>query len=329
MRIGPFGKKVAGYCHVCGSLEDEQHLTQHDGKAYCSRCYRPIAAQLQEEERRTEIRKRHGRHHLVVEFLDGRTEQGRSLAFNVKEPTFRLDCEDDAGAATGRTVAVDFDAVKCVRNVKSYSGHSSTEDAGQAVTPGGIHVVVEFSDGEILEGSTTTHVDARTSRFHVVPRDPNSNDISVLVSVGAIVGVYSPEEFRAKQTTTEAEAPVHSTKDTTPVGQDESMGDFYFETHNYPSALEQYKTARREHPESKRLRRKTVVATINIGIQFIKQRDFKRALEYMDAALALEPDNPHAEKKAKQLRKTIAKTERRMREYMEQHSQNQDTMPGE
>ena len=72
--------------------------------------------------------------------------------------------------------------------------------------------------------------------------------------------------------------------------------------------------------QSVRLNKKIVVSLINIGIQYIKSRDYPVALEYMDRALERDPNNPHAKKKTKQLRKVIEKTQRQMREYHEQRS---------
>ncbi|MCH7910014.1 MAG: hypothetical protein IIB38_10400 [Candidatus Hydrogenedentes bacterium] len=60
-----------------------------------------------------------------------------------------------------------------------------------------------------------------------------------------------------------------------------------------------------------------VVSTINAGIGFIKSRDYPDALKYMERALEIDPGNHHAEKKAKQLRKVIEKTQRRMKAYLE------------
>ena len=99
--------------------------------------------------------------------------------------------------------------------------------------------------------------------------------------------------------------------------QEESMGDFYFEQRNYEPAYEQYALAHEKYPGSVRIRRKVVVASINAGIGFIKSRDYPDALRWMNKALEIDPGNPHAEKKAKQLHKVIEKTQRRMKAYLE------------
>ena len=80
------------------------------------------------------------------------------------------------------------------------------------------------------------------------------------------------------------------------------MGDFYFEQRNYQPAFEQYSLALEKHPDSGRNRRKAVVSAVNVGIGFIKTRDYPDALRWMDVALGIDPENPHAMKKAKRRR---------------------------
>ena len=194
-------------------------------------------------------------------------------------------------------------------------------------------------------------------RFYMIPSDRNSKFINVLVEAAAVERVFSPDEYReyAKQekearrqrkeaaraaasgVATEGGGDMDSdsvilntpSEPEAALSQEESMGDFYFETHNYPGALEQYELARAAFPNSVRLRRKVVVATVNIGIQYIKSREYPQALVYMEQALELEPKNPHAKKKAKQLRKVIEKTEKRMREYYEQQAKGGNGDGGE
>ena len=174
-------------------------------------------------------------------------------------------------------------------------------------------------------------------RFYLIPNDTLSNNINLLVEQSSIEGIFTPDEYgeelkREKQEKKNRRSAEHAESngegqpvvEEPPLGQEESMGDFYFETHNYPSALEQYAMARSKHIQSIRLKRKVVVTTVNIGIQFIKSREYPKALEYMERALELEPKNPHAYKKAKQLRKTIDKTERRMREYYEEQEKRKE-----
>ena len=154
----------------------------------------------------------------------------------------------------------------------------------------------------------------------MIPVDAGSNNITILIEAAAVEAVYTPEEYAQLEVKkpAEKESVALVTKDTTGIGQEESMGDFYFETRTYGTALEQYLLALRSHPDSQRLKTKVAVASINIGIQHIKKREYPKALACMEIALDNDPNNIHAKKKAKQLQKIIEKTERRMRAYAKQ-----------
>jgi tetratricopeptide (TPR) repeat protein len=299
-----------------------------------------MAAQLKREEHSTEIRKRHGRQHLVVHYVDGSKVQGTCRSMNLQGAGFYLEFEDDAGISTEESGRIQFSEIKYVANVKSYTGKFDRHQEFQEYTPGGSHIVVKFRDGEIAEGTTMHAYVPDHPRFYLIPHDPNSNHINMLIEQSALERVYEPQEYLAemkrekelrkqqKEASKLASSQefggdgggADSGSDTSELSQEESMGDFYFGTHNYPGALEQYQVAFLAHPDSARLKKKVVVTLINIGIQFIKSREYPRALEYMERAAEIDPRNPHAKKKAKQLRKIIEKTKRRMRDYYEQQS---------
>lgn len=335
-------RDTAGYCGVCGSFFCSECLNTHEGVVYCPKHFKPIAEKLKREEALQVGRKRHGRHQLVVQFVNGSKAQGVCRSLNPREAGFYLEIEDDNGYPTSESVRAQFVDIKYVAHVKSYDGQFDKSEDYQQYNPGGTHVVVRYPDGEVIEGVTMQAYVPGHPRFYLIPADRNSNFLSVLVEAGSVERVYTPDEYRARvQQEKEArrqqkevarassgggDLDSDSMVMDTPsepeaaLSQEESMGDFYFETHNYTGALEQYQNARRAFPNSVRLRRKAVVATVNIGIQYIKSREYPKALVYMEQALELEPKNPHARKKAKQLQKVIEKTERRMREYYEQQS---------
>lgn len=328
---------VAGYCAVCGMFACESCLTVHEGNKYCSRHYKPIADKLKADAQSVEVRKKHGRQHLVVHYANGKTAQGISRSMNTREAGFFLEIEDSKGILTGDTERIQFGDIKYIANVKSYSGKFDPADQHPEYNATGSPVVVRFRDGEVLDGTTMHNYVPNEPRFYLIPHDPMSNNINILIEQSAIERVFTPEEYETEKSlakeqkaqrrkndsdlrrrAADSESVDDMADDAIPepeLSQEESMGDFYFETHNYPSALEQYVMARNKAPHSVRLRKKVTVSTLNIGIQYIKSREFPKALEYMEQALVLDPKNPHAKKKAKQLRKTIEKTERRMREY--------------
>jgi tetratricopeptide (TPR) repeat protein len=313
-------RNAAGYCCVCGSFYCEQCLNRHEGNLYCPKHYKPIAAKLSEEQRLAEGRKRHQRHALIVHLRDGHREQGVSHAMNIRESGFHLNCEDDSGIATGKNIRVRFADVKYVANVKSYSGKFDRSESFPGYPAGGSPIVVEFKDGETIEGRTVHAYNPEDPRFYLVPNDPHSNFINLLVEHSAVKAVYSAAEWASKKhAEAEQTRQEKATGTATPTvaTQEETMGDFYFEQHNYASAVEQYRIAEKKHPHSLRLRKKLLAATMNVGIGFVKRRDYPNALEWMKKALEIDPHNPVAEKKAKQLNKVIQKTQRRMKAYRE------------
>jgi tetratricopeptide (TPR) repeat protein len=326
-------RNAAGYCCVCGSFFCEDCLTRHEGNLYCPRHYKPIAAKQDEERRRAEVRKRHSRHSLIAYFKDGHQEQGVCHAMNIRESGFHLGCEDDHGGATGKTVRIRFSDLRCVANVKSYTGKFDKTQPYQEYTPGGTELVVEFEDGEVIEGKTVHIYDPDAPRFYIIPNDQNSNYINVLVERTALAGIYSPEEWAARKAAAEEKRRQLKAEGQpsgiTPTSQEETMGDFYFEQHNYTGALDQYRIAARRSPDSPRLRKKSLAASLNIGIGYVKRRDYPKALEWMEKALEIDPDNEAAIRKSKQLRKIIEKTQRRMQAYREGTLFNRPKAPAE
>lgn len=327
-------KEVAGYCCICAAFMCEDCLTTHEGQLYCPKHYKPFAQEKARAEVSREVRKRHGRHKLVVHFLDGRIEKGICMVMNVKDSGFHLECVDERGATVGRTEKVRFKDLKAVFNVHSFDGKTDKPEHHPDYAPGGSKVTVVFKDGEEMPGTTMNPYDPDDPRFYLLPEDVKSNNITVLVEATAVQGVYTAEELaefkkakERKERQEQAKIAQAEQQESAELSQEESMGDFYFETHNYTGALEQYRISMNSAPNSRRIRKKYVISAINVGIQYIKSRDYLNALKYMKLALEVEPDNPHAIKKSKQLEKVIKKTQRRMEEYARQKEQMRATTP--
>lgn len=323
-------KEVSGYCSVCAAFMCEECLKEHEGQLYCPKHFKPFQQEAEKQAERARVRQRHSRHKLVVHYLDGRIAKGISMAMNVRDSGFHLECVDNSGATIEQTEKVRFKDVKAVFNVRSFDGKADKNESHPDYTPGGSRVIVVFKDGEEMPGVTLNPYDPDDDRFYLIPEDTSSNNINVLVEATAVEGVYDPQEYedikrrkeeeKARQKQQEQAAAIENDVE---IGQEESMGDFYFQTHNYKGAVGEYKKALNASPNSPRLKRKVVVSYINVGIQHIKDRDYLKAMECMDRALELEPDNPHALKKAKQLQKVIKKTQRRMEEYNRQKQRAQ------
>ncbi|MDZ4861711.1 MAG: hypothetical protein SGI88_22280 [Candidatus Hydrogenedentes bacterium] len=260
------------------------------------------------EARKTEQqRKRQTRQRLVIRYKDGRTEYGVCFALNPRDTGFHLDKVDAKGITSGQTVQVRYVDLKAVFNVKSFDGKYDKTQRFREWTPEGNELVLEFIDGEILRGSSMHHYDADDPRFFIIPQDPTSNNISVLVERSAVKRILTPDEYEASRTERhEARRAAEKTELT----QEETMGDFYFETRNYPAALDQYRVAQTRFPQSGRLRKKVTAAQFNIGVQFIKRREYTNALHCMLKVLEQDPGNEHARKKVSQLKKIVERPDR-------------------
>lgn len=259
--------------------------------------------QREEEKRQSERRKKHPRQRLVVHFADGHVAYGISFHSNPKESTFHLDCTDVSGASTNERLTVEFRDIKAVFYVRSFDGKFNKHEPRPEVAAEGPELIVEFEDGENLRGHTTQNYRDDDPRFLLVPNDSNSNNISILVERAATVHVLTPKAYEAKA----REEKVERAKEGAPstLCQEETMGDFYFETRNYPGALQQYEEANKKEPNSARIKRKVMVTKYNIAMQYVKRRDYRTALVKMNEVLELDPRNEHALKKVKKLRKIM------------------------
>lgn len=261
------------------------------------------------EQKRAESRRKHPRQRLVVRYKDGRIAYGVCFALNPQDSGFHLETMTREGATTGQTVQVRFNELKAVFQVKSFDGHfDSRQKYPEYIAEGGEYVC-EFQDGEVIRGFSLQPYDPHVERFFLIPTDSSSNNISVLIERSALSQVYTPEQYEEKRLKELEDRGKETT--TGDVTHEESMGDFYFETRNYPAALQQYKAAAKAQPRSARLRKKILATEYNIAVQFIKRRDYEKALAGMQKILEVDPSNPHARKKVAQLRQIIDKERNR------------------
>lgn len=244
---------------------------------------------------------RHGRQLLAVRYVDGRTHLGVCYAMDPRKDTFHLERIDKEGRTTGQSDTVPFSDLKAVFHVKSLDGKFDSKQFPPVQTPGK-EVIVEFRDGETMRGYLHHEEDKNAPRFLLTDADPQSNNVTALIERRAITGVYSPSDYRAKRDLEKRQEAVGSD-----LCQEETMGDFYFETRNYTAALEQYQEALKVTRRAERVRRKVLAAQYNIGIQHIKQKDYGRALHIMKGIVKEDPTNSHARRKAQQLEAAIAK----------------------
>ena len=261
-----------------------------------------------EAKRHAEIRKKHPRQRLVVHYKDGRLIYGVTFRINPAEDGFHLDLTDKEGHTQEKGEKVVFSDIKAVFYVRAFDGKFDKAEPRPQVATNGPQLVVEFQDGEILKGTAVHDYNENHPRFYVVPINEQSNNYSILVERSAIANVMTPEQYheykKAKRETQKEEGKAEN------LSQEETMGDFYFETRDYGSALAQYEVAISNGESNERLKRKMVVAKYNVGMQFVKRRQYPRALSIMEEVLEMDPRNDHARRKAKKLRKIIDHEER-------------------
>lgn len=265
------------------------------------------AKQAHDERVQKRAKKRQHRQRLVVRYANGDTLYGVSFALNLKDNGFHLDQTDSNGVSKGKSVQVEFTELKAIFYVKSFDGKYDKNETFREWAPEGSEVVLEFLDGESIHGYTQHTYNPHDTRFYLIPKEPDTNNISILVESSALKSVHTPDEYKAMKIKEKAERKQQRGADVT---QEETMGDFYFGTRNYQAAQENYEIALARFPQSQRLRKKKLAAFFNIGVQHIKQRNYPEALVVIEEVLRLDPGNSHAQKKVHQLRKIVAKSKK-------------------
>src|SRR5438094_6409866 len=121
---------------------------------------------------------------IVAHRIDGTIEKGTSLDVDPKRPTCHLQPEE------GEAIEIALADMKALFFVKSWSGESGRNDAKQPVVGdsrlrGARHVRVVFADGEEIIG-LMHRFPPITPFFFMLPVDPQSNNIRILINSAAI-----------------------------------------------------------------------------------------------------------------------------------------------
>ncbi len=291
--------RVVGYCAVCGDLGCEKCLTEHEGKLYCRRDFKPIAERIERTKRRDAGLSRPERQRLVVHTLEGKIAYGTCHSLNTEAEGFYLELVDKLGHPKEKTNFFSFRELKAVFYVKSFDGRFDAEQRYRDWQPGGSPVVIEFHDAEVLRGQTLHPLHKESKRFFVIPEDPDSNNVSLLVERASLKAVYSPEEYDHRRKK-ELEHYFRKHFDGSHPKQ-EVTGDYHFAKHEYNRAIQHYRSALSDSEDDGRVRKKMAAAEYNIGVHFLKQRDYVHALVHMKRVLDKDPHHERARKKARQL----------------------------
>ncbi|HPU98501.1 MAG TPA: tetratricopeptide repeat protein [Candidatus Hydrogenedentes bacterium] len=258
------------------------------------------------DDERQENTERRLRQRLVVHARNGRILYGFSLSLNKNADSFVLDLVDRNNVSLGKSIKVPFAELKGVFYVKSFDGRFDPAMFPHVIPEGSLPVVLEFADGEIISAYASSARSLEEPRFYVVPQDERGNNLGILVERDALTGLYRAEEYR-QRLKTEFEAYARLKADSG-LPKQEVLGDFYFERHNYIRALQYYLEVAKEEKggDERRLMKKICAARYNIGICHMRQRDYARALQYMEQVLKINPNYEPALKQAGRLREKLA-----------------------
>jgi hypothetical protein len=127
---------------------------------------------------------------VVARFLDGRTIKGTTADFLPTRATFHVIPGGQSGTSI-QGVEVRIADLKAVFFVKDLTGDAAYNE-GKAFAPAaraaGRKVQVEFTDGEMIVGTTQGYQPDRPG-FFVVPVDPKSNNDRCFVVMAAVKDV--------------------------------------------------------------------------------------------------------------------------------------------
>ena len=294
-------REVVGYCAECGTVGCDSCVKDAGKRKLCLRCYRKAEREWVQARQRQAARQRHPKQRLVVRYADGRLLKGTSYTIDADSRGFYLGSKDAAPEESG-PVFVRFSDLKAVFFVRDFDGKYDDKEQHPEWFPEGSEMTVKFKDGEVIEGYALRTYDENAPRFHLIPKEPGNN-ISVLVERASVAqlavgGPLQPE--------TAAVSRDENKQTALAVSKEETLGDFYFHTKNYSVALNEYTKVFKENPDSRRLRRKVAVTTFNVGVHYVKLKDYKRALGYFDEVIRYEPKNRDALRKAEKLRRILA-----------------------
>jgi tetratricopeptide (TPR) repeat protein len=247
------------------------------------------------------------RQKLVVRSRDGKVAFGFTLSLNKSAEGFHMELVDKHNQSLGKSVYVQFKDIKAVFYVKSFDGRFDPDKYDHSKPDNGVPLVLIFEDGEIAKGYSLGPGYAREPRFFFTPEESDSNNLGMLVERAAVAQILSPEEYKKLQ---HDEVETYVSQHAKPgTSREELLGDFQFGKHEYLQALRHYREVR-EKEDSAHIRKKLCTAKYNVAVCHIRQRDYQRALRYMELVLELDPTHEQALRKVDQLREHLAKRHR-------------------
>ena len=132
---------------------------------------------------------------IVARYKDGRLIKGISHDIQPTRPAFHIRTED------GKSLKINMAELKAVFYVRTLEGNSThnenlTPDPEDARSRGSSVVVLKFLDGENMVGLANA-LPGNKPYFFVVPVDPHSNNVRILVNQAALISVEMPNGEQA------------------------------------------------------------------------------------------------------------------------------------
>jgi len=123
---------------------------------------------------------------VVVRYADGRVVKGMTSDFSPTKQAFHV---SEASTATrGKALDVRMAELKALFFVKDFAGdaqHTERNEFDPAHPSVGRHIRVQFSDGEVLVGTTQVY-QANRPGFFLEPADPDSNNHRCFAMAAAV-----------------------------------------------------------------------------------------------------------------------------------------------
>lgn len=250
-------------------------------------------------------RQKRERQKLIVRTKKGERFYGMCFALNKNSPGFHLDLQNKNGMPLNQTKHVLFNDIKAVFYVKSFDGRFNPEEHQAETIPKNSPVAIEFDDGETVLGRPVHATWRDDPRFFVIPEDRDDNNIMILVERSAVVAIHDVEEYKKQR---QGEFSDYVRKHRKPgMSKEECVGDFYFSERDYSNALRHYRNAKEKEGLTDSLKKKLCASMYNLGMRYIKQKDYTRALKVMGRVLEIDPGHEQCRRKAKQLKAHIEK----------------------
>jgi hypothetical protein len=128
---------------------------------------------------------------IIVKLLNGEEKSGSVLSLNVNLPSLYLQVEDDAGKP--QVLTIYMNSIKAIFFPKSEEKgglpiRTETIDQSLFAGPAAFKVVVEFNDGEVLNG-TTLKYNPNDKGFFLLPINPADRSERIYVNTSAVKNV--------------------------------------------------------------------------------------------------------------------------------------------